>query len=106
MLDKPLAAFIRIYKPGFFERVGLRYVNFISRRELGLEGVVYSQLIQPCYLGLLAEEDVAETGVQRNTVDSDIAIRGGCRVKLHAGPGLTKRNGQADKEVKFMDQQQ
>ena len=30
-LDKPLAAFIRIYKPGFFQRVGLRYLNFISR---------------------------------------------------------------------------
>ena len=28
-LDKPLAAFIQIYKPAYFERVGLRYLNFI-----------------------------------------------------------------------------
>ena len=36
-LDKPLAAFISIYKPAYFERIGLRYVNFFSRRALGLE---------------------------------------------------------------------
>ena len=44
-LDKPLAAFIRLYKPGFFQRVGLRYLNFISRKALQLEGVPFSQLI-------------------------------------------------------------
>ena len=101
-LDKPLAAFIQIYKPAFFERVGLRYLNFISRYDLGLEGVPFRELIQPCYLGLLAEEDVAETGVQRNTVDCDIAIRGGCRAKIHAGPGMVQRGNQRDQELKFI----
>ena len=47
-LDKPLAAFIQIYKPAYFERIGLRYLNFISRYELGLEGVPFLQLIAPC----------------------------------------------------------
>lgn len=101
-LDKPLAAFIRIYKPAYFERVGLRYLNFFSRKELGLEGTPFSELFQPCYLGLLSEEDVAEQNVQRNAVDAELSIRGGCKVKLHAGPGLVKRNGQADNEVKFI----
>ena len=31
-----------------------------------------------------------------------MALRGGCRVKLHAGPGLVKKNGKADQEVKFI----
>ena len=31
-----------------------------------------------------------------------MAIRGGCRVKLHAGPGLIKRNGNQDQEIKFI----
>lgn len=101
-LDKPLAAFIQIYKPACFDRVGLRYLNFISRFDLGLEGVPFRELIAPCYLGPLAEEEVAETSVSRNSVDAELALRGGCRMKVHAGPGLTKRNGQTDKELKFV----
>lgn len=102
MLDKPLAAFIRIYKPGFFERVGLRYVNFLSRKDLNLENVPYAQLIQPCYLGVLGEEDVNETATARSTVNADTALRGGCRVKLHAGPGRVNKAGKPDPEVKFV----
>lgn len=101
-LDKPLAAFIQVYKPAYFERVGLRYLNFISRRDLQLEDVPFRQLIQSCYLGVLGEEDVAETATARSGVDAEMALRGGCRVKLHAGPGLVKRNGTEDKEVKFI----
>ncbi len=101
-LDKPLVAFIKTYKPAHFERVGLRYVNFISRQELDLQGVPYSQLIKPCYLGPLSEDDVAEPHVFRCSVDAEIGLRGGCRAKIHAGPGLVKRNGRADNEVKFV----
>ena len=35
-LDQPLAAFLQIYQPAHFDRVGLRYVNFISRQALRL----------------------------------------------------------------------
>lgn len=101
-LDKPLAAFIKIYKPAYFERVGLRYLNFVSRRDLGLEGVPFSELFTPCYLGPLADEDVSEVASTRCSVDAELGIRGGCRVKLHAGPGMVKRNGQADNEPKFI----
>ena len=101
-LDKPLAAFIQIYRPSFFDRVGLRYLNFISRKDLGLVGTPWHDLIQPQYLGLLAEEDVQEAAVNRCSVDAELAIRGGCRAKIHAGPGLVKRNGQQDPEVKFI----
>lgn len=101
-LDKHLAAFIKIYRPAFFVRVGLRYMNFISRTALGMDGTPFKELLQPQYLGLLADEEVLEASTTRNAVDAELAIRGGCRVKLHAGPGLVKRNGQADKEVKFI----
>lgn len=101
-LDKPLAAFIKIYKPAYFERVGLRYLNFISRRELDLEGTPFSALIAPCYLGPLADPEVQEASAARCSVDAELAIRGGCRVKLHAGPGLVKRGGVNDQEVKFI----
>ena len=101
-LDKPLVAFIKTYKPAYFERVGLRYVNFISRRALGLEDVPFSALFSPCYLGPLGEEDVAENAVTRSSVDAELSLRAGCKVKIHAGPGLVKRGGQADQEVKFI----
>ncbi len=101
-LDKPLAAFIQVYKPAPFERIGLRYLNFISRYQLGLEGVSFAQLIQPCYLGLLAEEEISENAVSRNTVDCEMSIRGGCRVKIHAGPGKVKRGNKEDPEIKFI----
>lgn len=101
-LDKPLAAFIRIYQPAWFERVGLRYLNFISRKSLGLENTPWKELFAPCYLSLLAEEEIQETGVARCTVDADIALRGGCRAKLHAGPGMVRRANQQDPELKFI----
>ena len=47
MLDLPLAAFIKTYAPSCFERVGLRYLNFVSRRDLDLEGVPFRELFQP-----------------------------------------------------------
>lgn len=102
MLDKPLAAFIRIYRPAYFERVGLRYLNFISRNALSLAQTPWRELICPPYLGLLSDEQVAETSASRATVDAEFAIRGGCRAKIHAGPGLVKRNGEDSKEIHFV----
>ena len=101
-LDGPLAAFIRVYKPAYFERIGLRYLNFISREALGLTTTPYKELIAPTYLGVLAEDDVPESTTLRCSVDAELAIRGGCHVKIHAGPGMVKQNGQQQKEVKFI----
>ena len=101
-LDKPLASFIQAYKPAYFERVGLRYLNFISRKSLSLEGTPFSDLFQNQYLGLLADEDVPEHTALRNSVDAELSIPGGCRIKLHAGPGMVKQNGKQDSEVRFI----
>lgn len=102
MLDKPLVTFIQLYRPAFFERVGLRYLNFISRKDLQLDGTPFRELLQPQYLGLLADEEINEFNTTRNSIDAELAIRGGCRAKIHAGPGRVKRNGQDDPEVKFI----
>lgn len=101
-LDKPLAAFIKIYKPAYFSRVGLRYLNFISRKNLDLEGTPFAELFQSPYLGLLADEQVIEHSTTRNSVDAEISIPGGCRAKIHAGPGMVKRNGKQEDEVRFI----
>lgn len=101
-LDKPLAAFIQIYKPAYFERVGLRYLNFISRENLCLSNVPFRELIEPQYLGILAWESVSENSVSRASVDTELSLRGGCRARIHAGPGKLTRAGKQDNEVKFI----
>ncbi len=99
-LDKALAAFIQIYQPAFFERIGLRYVNAFSRKALGLEGSPWGDLIQPAFLGVLAEPDVAEQSVNKCSLDVEMGLEN-CHLKLHAGPGLLG-GGKQDSEVKFI----
>lgn len=102
MLDKPLAEFIRMYQPSHFQRIGLRYLNVISPKDLGMERSTFSELIRPCYLGPLAEQDISQTAVGRCTLDLEMALRDGCRLKIHAGPGHIRKAGVDDKETKFV----
>ncbi len=101
-LDSVLVHLIEIYKPAYFERIGLRYVNAISRSALGLEGTPFSELIQPGYLGLMADEDINERAFAKITQEADVALPGGCRLKLHCGPGMIKRNNVEEQEIRFI----
>ena len=101
-LDKPLAAFIQTYKPAYFQRVGLRYLNFISRKSLNLEGIPFWDLIEGHFLGPLALDTVAEQTALRCSLDTELQIGGGCRVKIHAGPGRIKLGGKEDPEIRFI----
>ena len=101
-LDAILAQFIAVYKPAFFERIGLRYVNAISRKDLDLEDVPFKELIEPGYLGLMADEDVDERAFLRSMQTSEVRLPGGCQLKLNCGPGMLKRGNVEDKEVKFI----
>ncbi len=101
-LDEVLVQFIEMYRPAFFERIGLRYVNAFSRKALGLENTPFAELIQPAYLGLMAEEDVPEQAFQRASQDVEMGLPGGCRLKLHCGPGMVKRPGETDNEVRYI----
>lgn len=101
-LDKPLVALIRTYHPAYFERVGLRYVNFFSRKALRLEQTPYREMFASCYLGPMALPEPAEPGYSKCSVDFEAAVGHGCRAKIHAGPGLVRRGGQPDPESKFI----
>ena len=101
-LDEVLVHFIKVYKPAFFERIGLRYINAFSRAALDLEDTPFSELIRPGYLGLMAEDDVQERAFSRIMQEAEMALPGGCRLKLHCGPGMVKRNNVDDKEIKFI----
>ena len=104
-LDKPLAAFIATYHPAYFQRIGLRYLNAISRQQLGLGECHWQELIQRPYLGIMAEDDLPLQRVQRCTVDAQFMMDSSCCAKVHAGPGLLNSNRPdvpQDKECKFI----
>ena len=104
-LDKPLAAFIRLYKPAYFQRVGLRYLNIVSRNALGLEDTPWRELFTPPYLGVLAELDVDEERVPVAGLDVQLKLDSSSAAKIHAGTAHLKNNtpnAPQDPEVKFI----
>jgi len=100
-LDKPLAAFIEIYQPAFFERIGLRYVNAFSRKRLNVEDQQWDDLFQPAYHGVLGEPDVVESSVTKHLLNVEMNLSGGYHLKLNAAPGLLG-DAKKDPEVKFI----
>jgi uncharacterized protein (TIGR04255 family) len=57
-LSQPLAALNEIYRPSYFSRIGLRYIDIIDRSELNLRNVPWKDLLQPRILGLLGANEI------------------------------------------------
>ena len=62
--QEPLDAFVELYEPPFFVRIGLRYTNLISRSVLGLNDVPWHELLKPHVLGELAVDGVGERAIE------------------------------------------
>ena len=105
-LDEPLAKFIEVYKPAFFQRIGLRYVNAISRRALGLEGRRWNDLLQPQYLGVLDDDAVEEADVTKCAVEIERRLDARCSLKLHAGPGNVRRTRRTEAGIQTVQEQE
>ncbi len=91
MLDEPLGQFIRVYKPAFFSRIGLRYLNAFSRDKLGLAGRRWNDLLQPQVLGILDDDAIDEAEVVKCSIDVERRLGERFGLKLHAGPGNIRR---------------
>ena len=105
-LDEPLGQFIKIYRPNCFDRVGLRFVNAISREQLGLTGRRWNDLLQPPYLGILDEDDVDEASVAKCSVDVERKLDTLAALKLHAGPGFVQRNIRSGNQVQQVQEKE
>ncbi|MCH7873318.1 MAG: TIGR04255 family protein [Planctomycetes bacterium] len=57
-IDRLLSALTTEYKPSFFTRIGLRYVDVIRRSELGLGDTPWADLLNPYVAGELASPDI------------------------------------------------
>jgi uncharacterized protein (TIGR04255 family) len=63
-LHRPLRALTEIYKPSFFSRIGLRYIDAIGRKSLGLQGRRWVDLLRPEILGELGLPQFDESLIQ------------------------------------------
>lgn len=54
-----LVAVEKLYRPAFYERIGLRYQNLIRRSQIALDGVEWRELLQPYIAGELSQAEVA-----------------------------------------------
>lgn len=105
-LDEPLGHFISIYRPAYFERVGLRYFNGFSRSALGLEGRRWNDLLQPQYLSVLDDDGVEENTVSKCAVDVEMRLDERAFLKLHAGPGAVKRTVRTPEGLKTIQEKE
>lgn len=105
-LDEPLGHFVSVYRPSYFERIGLRYINGFSRERLGISECRWSELIAPQYLGPLALGETREENVSRCSVDMETRLDERCSLKLHAGPGFIKRNIRSGESVQALQEKQ
>lgn len=103
-LDEVLGHFIEVYKPAFFERVGLRYLNGFSRKALELDGCRWNELLEPKYLGVLDDDGVAEADVAKCSIDVEQKLDERCALKLHAGPGSIRRAVRTDQGMKTVQE--
>jgi uncharacterized protein (TIGR04255 family) len=78
VIKQCMDALVETYKPSFFERVGLRYIDVIDKRKLGLNGAPWSELLNLAIVGELAEGFI-EANVE--------AIQKSVRVRNHDRKG-------------------
>lgn len=89
-----IKAFLDIYEPPFFERIGLRYIDAFSRKKLELENKKWSELIQVAWVGPLS--NVCEDKMVNLGIDTEFMLDDGIsRAKVHTGLGTI--NNQPEK---------
>lgn len=95
-IEYAITPFEEIYKPSFYIRVGLRYVDVISRSELGLNDKKWTELIQPHILGIVTDE--IEDGINSYLMETDFKCGDGTNAKHH----FELVNAEGNSEVSFL----
>ncbi len=84
-IERARSALETIYRPSFYDRLGLRYQDVISRERLGLQGVEWSDLLNPAISGLLSSPQEIRESVRSVRGDSLLAVDGSGSVRLQHG---------------------
>lgn len=78
--------FIELYKPAYFNRIAVRYIDAFSKKELGLESSDWKDLIQPHLLGLLGCNQCKKENIESNIIKSQLKFTD-YKIRLQAGLG-------------------
>ncbi len=90
-LDRILVHLIEVYQPACFSRVGLRYINAFNPKALELTDTPWRELLQPAYLGLIAEQDVSEKVFGKCEQTVSLSLPGGSRSNIKCCLGTFRK---------------
>ena len=65
--------FHRIYHPTFYQRVGLRYVDLLVRKDFGMSDAPWSRLLNQSFIGMLGDEALHDE-VQELTTEALLTV--------------------------------
>lgn len=80
------------YRPSYYDRVGLRYINIIDPYEIGLKELSWRELITPEFSGLFGA-DSKETEVIQFVSNQEIDLRNQTHLRISTAKVLNTENG-------------
>ena len=89
------------YKPAFFDRVGLRYIDVLDRKECGLEDTPWSELLNGSFISVLGSEELADD-VSQLTVQSMLRVPDVDQGQVFLRHGLLIKEG-SDEQTYVID---
>ena len=102
-LKEPFEAFVEVYKPAHFARVGLRYQNLIKRSDWGIEEIPWAKLLNPRLAGVVGDPDVGNEvreALTQTVIDLNDSQTG--KVKIRHGLVRRVEGETTDEEVSFL----
>jgi uncharacterized protein (TIGR04255 family) len=86
---KSESALKEVYNPAFYSRIGLRYRDIISRRDLDLTNIGWQDLLKPQFIAELGDKDISDAiaGIRTRTIIKITEIPDGQITLIH---GLIK----------------
>jgi len=98
-LERAIKSLNELYRPAFFSRVGLRYVDVIQRSKLGLTSRPWADLLKPHIAGEFAAPELAGH-VQHAARELRVKLTGEGSVMIRHGTVIEKR---ADEQCFVID---
>lgn len=92
----------QIYSPADYERVGLRYVDMVDRKAIGVPEKPWSELLNPSFIGILGAPGLASDELQALTTEATLSIPDVEEGYVNIKHGLAKAQ-QSEEQIYVID---